>query len=102
MNELSNSMAERSRKIERVILHAIADKGQAAIADGIGASESTVSRLKDGQIETLSKVLAACGLKVVPSEYKCIDPQKAQAMVTLYEAAMSKIPNTVELLWGDE
>jgi predicted XRE-type DNA-binding protein len=102
MNELSNSMAERSRKIERVILHAIADKGQAAIADGIGTSESTVSRLKDGQIETLSKVLAACGLKVVPSEYKCIDPQKAQAMVTLYEAAMSKIPNTVELLWGDE
>ena len=102
MNELSNSMVERSRKIERVILHAIADKGQAAIADGIGTSESTVSRLKDGQIETLSKVLAACGLKVVPSEYKCIDPQKAQAMVTLYEAAMSKIPNTVELLWGDE
>lgn len=102
MSELSNSMLERSRKIERAILHALADKGQATVGTDIGASESTVSRLKDGQIETLSKVLAACGLKVVPSEYKCIDPRKAQAMVTLYEAAMSKIPNTVELLWGDE
>ena len=102
MSEVSTSMLERSRKIERSILHALAEKGQATVGSAIGASESTVSRLKDGQIETLAKVLSACGLKVVPYEYKCIDPHKAQAMVTLYEAAMSKIPNTVELLWGDE
>jgi Bacteriophage CII protein len=102
MPEVSPSASDASRKIERAILHALAEHGQAHAASVMGVSESSVSRMKDGQIEALSKLLAAIGLKVVPAQYKCLDPIKAQAMVTLYEAAMQRITNPVELLFGDE
>jgi predicted XRE-type DNA-binding protein len=102
MAEVSAAVGDMSRKIERTILQALAEQGQATAAVLMGVSESAVSRMKDGQLEALSKLLAATGLKVVPAKYKCMDPVKAQAMVTLYEAAMQRIPNTVELLFGDE
>ncbi len=102
MPEVSAAITDTSRKIERTILQALAEKGQAHAATLMGASESAVSRMKDGQLEALSKLLAAIGLKVVPAQYKCLDPIKAQAMVTLYEAAMQRITNPVELLFGDE
>ncbi len=102
MSEVSSSASDTSRKIERAILHALADHGQAHAAAVMGVSESSVSRMKDDQIEALSRLLAAIGLKVVPAQYKCLDPIKAQAMVTLYEAAMRRITNPVELLFGDE
>lgn len=102
MHEVSAPIAENSRKIERAVLHALAEHGQAAVAQKMGTSESTVSRLKDGQIQTLSNLLAALGLKVVPANFKSMDPIKAQAMVTLYSAAMERISNPAELLWGDE
>ncbi|WP_310625781.1 CII family transcriptional regulator [Limnohabitans sp.] len=102
MTESSHSISERSRKNERAVLHALAEAGQSEIAKRMDVSESTVSRMKDGQIAAVSSLLAACGLKVVPEQFKCIDPAKAQAMVTLYEAAMARIENPVSLLWGDE
>lgn len=102
MPEVSAAVGDMSRKIERAVLHALAEHGQAHAALIMGVSESTVSRMKDGQLEALSRLLAAVGLKVVPAHYKCLDPVKAQAMVTLYEAAMQRISNPVELLFGDE
>jgi hypothetical protein len=102
MTPVSAAVSDAARKIERTVLHALADKGQAHAATLMGASESAVSRMKDGQIEAVSKLLAAVGLKVVPAQYKCLDPIKAQAMVTLYEASMQRITNPVELLFGDE
>ena len=102
MTESSAYSLERSRKNHTTILNHLSEIGQVRVAEQIGLSEGEVSKLKNTHLEHLSALLSACGLKVVPQEYKCIDPLKAQAMVTLYEAAMSKIPNTVELLWGDE
>lgn len=102
MPVVSSAVVDTSRKIERTILQALAERGQAHAAGLMGVSESNVSRLKDGQLENFSKLLAVIGLKVVPAQYKCLDPIKAQAMVTLYEAAMQRISNPVELLFGDE
>ncbi len=96
------NLIELARASERSILHALADTGQSAVANRLGVSESTVSRMKDGQIESICRLISACGLKVVPAKYKCLDPVKANAMVTLYEAAMQRINNPIELLWGDE
>jgi hypothetical protein len=102
MNEVSAMVNEMTRKIERVILHSLADTGQAKAATLMGLSESTVSRMKDGQIHAICQLISACGLKVVPAKYKCLDPIKAQAMVTLYEAALARISNPIELLWGED
>ena len=102
MNEVSSSVIDASRKIETTILKALSNLGQVEIAKKMDVSESAVSRLKDGQIATLSMMLAAAGLKVVPAQYKCIDPAIAHAMMIMYESAMKRLDNPVELLWGDE
>jgi len=102
MNEVCASVNEMARKSERQILVALSELGQSKVAVLAGTSESTLSRMKDGQIDAICKLIAACGLKVVPARYKCLDPAKALAMVTLYEAAMQRINNPIELLWGDE
>ncbi len=102
MNEVCASVLETARKNETAVLHALADTGQSAVASTLGVSESTVSRMKDGQLAAVCGLISACGLKVVPAKYKCLDPVKANAMVTLYEAAMQRINNPIELLWGDE
>ena len=97
MTELSPNQIDLSRKIERLVLHALAEHGQSAIAAAIGTSESTISRLKDGNLETFSKVLAALDLKVVPTNFRSIDPDRMRAFCTLFEAAMSR-PDSLEHL----
>jgi len=101
ITELSTYSPERSRKIHTTILNHLSTIGQVRVFEKTGIDEGVISKLKNTHLENFSCLLSACGLKVVPQEYKCIDPLKAQAMVTLYEAAMSKVP-TIELLWGDE
>lgn len=102
MSEVSASHADSARKIEVTILKSLATVGQSEIASRTGTSESTISRLKDGQLSLFAGVLAAAGLKVVPSEYKCIDPKIAAAMMVMYDSAMKKIPDPASLLWGDD
>ena len=102
MTLVSSNQADRSRKIESTILQALAKVGQVEIAKIMGASESAVSRLKEDKIGQFSELLAAAGLKVVPVQYKCIDPAIASAMMLLYESAMKRIDNPASLLWGDE
>jgi hypothetical protein len=51
-------------------------------------ADSTISRLKDGQIDVLAKVLAACGLKVVHDTDITINPVNVAAMETLFKAAV--------------
>jgi hypothetical protein len=38
----------------------------------------------------------------VPNDFKVVDPVRAQAMYTLYEAAMNRMSNPAELLFSDE
>ena len=60
MAEVSAAVTDMSRKIERTILQALAERGQAHAAGLMGVSESAVSRMKDGQLEALA-------VKVVPA-----------------------------------
>ena len=57
---------ERSRKIEQVILAALAETGQAIAAASIGTTETAISRMKShGDIKLLADLLAALDKKVV-------------------------------------
>lgn len=82
---VSADLDARSRKIAAQILQSLASAGQAPVAAAIGASESTVSRMKsEGEIERLALLLAACGLKVVPADWRVFDP--ADVAVLLHGA----------------
>jgi transcriptional regulator with XRE-family HTH domain len=98
-----------ARKSERIVLRQLAKVGQLAVADAMGVSESTVSRMKDrdekggpSQIQKWCKALAAMGLKIVPSHYKCFDQKEIEALFVLAKGRMSKMESTQELVWEDE
>ncbi len=102
MTEVSPSMRESARKIESSLLQRLSSVGQVTVAKAMDVSESTVSRFKDGQITVVAQLLAALNLKLVPADFKVVDPARAQAMYTLYEAAMNRMSNPAELLFSDE
>ncbi len=77
----------------------LASVGQVAVAKGLGVNESTVSRMKDGEISRYSQMLALLGLKVVPVESKCFDEREVAALLFLARERLDNIKTTEELTW---
>lgn len=69
----------RANKIEQTILHALAETGQSVVAQQIQVNESTVSRAK-ADIQIIAKIMAACGLKVVPVSARCFNPKYIESL----------------------
>lgn len=74
-------------------------ESQAHAASCMGVSESTVSRMKDQELEKLSGLLAACGLKVVPIDMHCYPEAEIEALRVL--ARRSDILRADGLEWED-
>ena len=98
MEPVSLPFADRARKNEKVILSELAETGQAVAASCMGVNESTVSRLKQGDIEQASKLLAACGLKVVPVSFRCYPEEEIAALRVL--ARRSDVLRADNLSWS--
>ena len=96
--------AERARKISAVILQRTQrDATQVALATALGVSESTVSRmLAPESLDKMAAMLAHAGLKVVPVERVCVDPQMYEAMTRIASRAMADAETAQRLVWGDE
>ena len=101
MSAVSPTPAERARKAHVTILRALQEPGrQVALATAMGISESTVSRFKTDQLEQLCTLLSHLGLKVVPSEYQCVDQKTFAAFQILWERAMSQT-SAAKLIFED-
>ena len=98
------SPLERARKISATVLHSTQrDATQVALAAAMGVSESTVSRmLAPDHLDKLALLLAHAGLKVVPVERICVDPQMYEAMTRIASKAMADTETAQRLVWGDE
>jgi hypothetical protein len=83
MPALSAQIVERSRKNASALLRALADAGQVRVADLLGVSESTVSRMKDTDIDRLAQLAAACGLKLVAEDAHVFAPKRIAALQEL-------------------
>lgn len=84
MTALCPELRENARKNETVLLHSLAELSQKAVADRLGVSEATVSRMKsEGQLENMSALLAAMGLKLVPCDAEAFTPEYIAALRTL-------------------
>lgn len=90
---------DRARKNEKVILSTLAEVGQLVAANCMGVSESTVSRMKGGDIEQMSKLLAALGMKVVPVGMHCYPEDEIEALRIL--ARRSDVLRADGLSWED-
>ena len=100
MTEASSSPVERSRKNVQVVLQALAATGQNEVARSMAVHESTVSRMKDGGIDTFGTLLAHLGLKVVPVGMQCFNPEYVEALQTL--AAVGIKHQAPRLEWGEQ
>ncbi len=84
MPQLSTDQLEIARKSHSQILSGLASVGQVNVARALELSESAVSKLKsEGDLERLSQLLSFLGLKVVPTKYRCEDPEYLAAMEML-------------------
>jgi hypothetical protein len=99
MSQVSMPPAERARKNEQVILHALASTGQTVLAQRMGVHESTISRLKDGGIATFAAALAHLGMKVVPVGVQCFDPVYVESLRELARHGIEHGPRQVD--WSD-
>jgi hypothetical protein len=90
---------ERARKNEQVILQALAAAGQSTVALAMGVDESTISRMKGGDIGKAAALLAHCGLKVVPSGAQCFDPGYVEALRELAKHGVEHGPRQLD--WSD-
>lgn len=92
--------SETARKGVSLALQRLQEAGKAgAVAAAMGLSDSTVSRLKTERMEEVIGFLAHLGLKVVPTEFKCVDAAAYAFLTTTHQRLMQRVP---ELIWEQE
>lgn len=103
MNPVSSATEANARKYTSLVLRALASAGQRPVAEAIGCHESTVSRMKsDGEIERFCQLLAALGLKVVPSAMRCFDPKDVEAILHQARCWLRHVESAEQLVFEDQ
>lgn len=93
---------ERARKATSIVLQRLSPDGtQRNLAQVLGVSEATVSRMKE-HVEPTMRLLAQLGLKIVPIEMKCYAPREIDAMFILAKANMNRAETVDDVLRWDE
>lgn len=101
MSEVSAGAEERARKNLSLCLQRLASVGQREAAEAVGVHESTISRMKEGDLEKVCRLLAACDLKVVPGSYRCAKPEIIEAALVFARAAIEQTSRDQTLVWDD-
>lgn len=87
---------ERTQLAQSMVLQRLAAATQAATATAMGVSESTINRIKTERLEEVLLMMAHLGLKVVPAEFKCVDPESYAFLTRTHERIMRVQP---QLIW---
>lgn len=97
MNELGATPAERARKAHSRVLQAMEDPGTArTVAQVLGVSESTVSRIKSEKLQDAITLMCHLGFKIVPQGMRCYPDQYVSALHTMAKLQMQSAAPTLE------
>lgn len=100
MSALLPTPAERARKISTLVRQRLNEaETQASLAIAIGSSEATVNRLINEHLDKFAAMLAHLGYKVVPADYRCVDPAAYEFLTTTHARVMQQAP---QLIWERE
>lgn len=81
----------------QLALQRLQEPGKAgAVAVAMGVSDSTISRIKTERMEEVLTLLSHLGLKVVPADYKCVNPDAYAFLTRTHERVMREAP---QLIW---
>ncbi len=102
MAAVSPTPPENARKIASTIFQALSRTGQNQVAQALGTSDSSVSRLKD-QVPQIAGMLDCLGLKVVPREMRCYDERTLSSILELARQRMDQLKSAQHLAqdWED-
>ena len=98
--ENASKQSVRARKWLQLILQELAARGGAPVADEMGVSISTVSRLKD-HLPNACALLDTLGLKVVPQQMKCYQPQDIDPLLHFAKRYMASLESADNLVWEE-
>lgn len=96
---IEKTPAERAQRAHSLVLQRMAASTQTALAAAMGTSESTINRIKTERLEEVLVVLAHLGLKVVPTDFKCVNPAAYAFLTSTHERVMREAP---QLIWDIE
>jgi hypothetical protein len=100
MAAVSVPPAETARKGVQLALQRLQESGKAgAVAVAMGLSDSTVSRIKTERLEEVLLLIAHLGLKVVPADFRCVNPEAYAFLTSTHERVMREAPH---LIWDVE
>lgn len=99
MPSLSPAIAERARKNHTAILQALAEVSQARVAELMGVSEATVSRIKSKDLEEISAFIAACAIKCTPESLECWPKDYMRALHVLAGMQIQNPPDRLAGTW---
>lgn len=99
---LSAPIEERARKNLATIFEGLARVGQVTVAERLRISESVVSKAKGDELELAARIMAAAELKVVPASYRCMDPKRLDALLTLAGGELDRLRERPDLVWEDD
>lgn len=88
MSGLSPDQSEVARKNYSTFLQQLASVGQNKVAEALGQSETSISRWKNGEVETVMRALARLGLQVVPVSAPYVDRSYLAALKTIARHAL--------------
>lgn len=101
MAALSAEARETARKGLALALQRLSAVGQNAVAEALGVSEATVSRLKNDALEQVVLALAVSGIKLVPGEVRCYLPTTIEPFLALAKQRMAQLESVDQLRWDE-
>lgn len=91
----------RARKMQALIFQRLSELSATCIAEALGVSDATVSRMKNEQTESYTAFLAALGLKLVPESSKCFQPEYIEHLRYFARRGVELEAERAELQWDE-
>ena len=101
-NPVQHDPAAIARKGHTLVLQKLQEHVQGDVADALGLTDCSLSRLKTAHLEEVIKLLALLGIKLVPAELKCYRPDLIEVIFQEYRQRMVEAKCADDVLrWDD-
>ena len=96
---LSDDQAARARKNLSAILNGLGRVGQVHVAEAVGVHESTISKMKEADLERFAQILSVVGLQVVDCSLRIYPQDEIEALLVLARKRLSALESTKLAGW---
>ena len=90
-----------ARKIAAELLQALSEVGQRPVAQALGVSDATISRMKSEDLLFFSRFLCAISRKAVPAHVRCYAPEYIEHLHYFARLGMAEQAQPGKLEWAD-